>query len=233
MLKTNIIKVKNKANKSIGSINNQLQKFSKTISKLLKVINQILTQRQKLNRIILSQKSLKIHLGCGQDYIEGDLNIDSSFDSKADIIRDCNKLDCFPDGCADLIESYHFFEHFQLHEARFALREWYRILKPGGLVIIELPNLEVCAQEIGKHFNKNGSIDMAVAAIYSWPPKVAEYGYPMLHKWGWTPKSLEAELLEAGFTEIQQHPIRQTWRTGGLAWNRDMQIRATKPLIND
>lgn len=217
-------------------INPRITKYHKVITsniyQRIKITNKILKQRRELDRILASQKTLKLHLGCGQDYIPGDLNIDASFHSKADLIRNCNNLDCFPDNCADLIESYHFFEHLQLYEARFALKEWYRVLKPGGLVIIELPNLEICAKEIGKHFSKDGSIDMAVAAIYSWPPKVAQYGYPMLHKWGWTPQSLEAELSQVGFLNIQQHPIRQTWRKDGYEWKRDMQIQATKPSLN-
>lgn len=182
-------------------------------------------QRYLLKKRLASEKFLKIHLGCGQDYLPGYINIDSNPKVEADLTAD--DLDLFPDNCADAIESYHFFEHLELQQAKTALKEWLRILKPGGLVIIELPNLAVCVQEIGKHFDKKG-FDLAMAGIFSYPPFVEREGYPMIHKWGWSPETLGAELSSAGFVEVHQYPIRQTWRVAN-AFGRDMQIRATKP----
>ncbi|AFY77445.1 MAG: methyltransferase domain-containing protein [Hydrococcus sp. C42_A2020_068] len=187
-----------------------------------------LYQRDRLKKILASGKPLKIHLGCGDDYFPGYVNIDAYPESKADLIMDSKNLTLFPDNCAEIIESYHFFEHLQLHEARESLKEWFRILQPGGTVVIELPNLAVCAQEIGKHFNPKDGVDLAMAGIFSYPALVAEQGYGMIHKWGWTPETLGAELSAVGFVEVQQHPIKQTWRLG-TSWNRDMQMRGVKP----
>ncbi|OKH20156.1 hypothetical protein NIES593_19915 [Hydrococcus rivularis NIES-593] len=187
-----------------------------------------LYQRDRLKKILDSRKPLKIHLGCGDDYFPGYVNIDAYPESKADLIMDSKNLTLFPDNCAEIIESYHFFEHLQLHEARESLKEWFRILQPGGTVVIELPNLAVCAQEIGKHFNPKDGVDLAMAGIFSYPALVAEQGYGMMHKWGWTPETLGAELSAVGFVEVRQHPIKQTWRLG-TSWNRDMQMRGVKP----
>lgn len=211
-----------------GSIN-ELKQFLKPKSWLIKnkFIFQ-LYQRDRLKKILDSRKPLKIHLGCGDDYFPGYVNIDAYPESKADLIMDSKNLTLFPDNCAEIIESYHFFEHLQLHEARESLKEWFRILQPGGTVVIELPNLAVCAQEIGKHFNPKDGVDLAMAGIFSYPALVAEQGYGMMHKWGWTPETLGAELSAVGFVEVRQHPIKQTWRLG-TSWNRDMQMRGVKP----
>jgi hypothetical protein len=185
-------------------------------------------QQHRLKRILASGEPLKIHLGCGNDYLPGYINIDAYPESKADLIMDSKKLTLFPDNCVEVIESYHFFEHLQLHEARESLKEWIRILKPGGMVVIELPNLAVCAQEIGKHFNPKDGIDLAMAGIFSYPALVEKQGYGMIHKWGWTPETLGAELSSVGFVNVGQHPIKQTWRLG-TNWDRDMQLRGFKP----
>ncbi|MDJ0688717.1 MAG: methyltransferase domain-containing protein [Xenococcaceae cyanobacterium MO_188.B32] len=200
------------------------------IKKLLLRNNSIfkLQQRRRLKKILASGKPIKIHLGCGQDYIPGYVNIDSYPNAKADLIMDSRKLELLPAHCAEVIESYHFFEHLQLHEARESLRDWFRILKPGGLVILELPNLAVCTKEIGKHFAPQNGVDLAMMGIFSSPKLVKEQGYGMAHKWGWTPETLSIELSEVGFVNVHQHPIKQTWRLG-TPWNRDMQIRAVKP----
>lgn len=203
--------------------------LSKT-KKLLLQNNSVfkLQQQRRLQKIIALGKPIKIHLGCGQDYLPGYVNIDAYPGSKADLVMDATKLDLFPDNCADVIESYHFFEHLMFHKAKQMINEWFRILSPGGLVIIELPNLEVCIKEVGKHFTDD-SFDLAMGGIFGQAPGLIEKeGVTQLHKWGWTPKTLKAELSSAGFTNIHQHRIKQSWRKAA-AFGRDMQIRAVKP----
>lgn len=118
------------------------------------------------------------------------------------------------------------FEHFDYLEVLELLRDWRRILKPRGSLVLELPNLAVCIREIGKHFDEQG-YDLAMAGIFSYPPFVRKYGMPMIHKWGWTPESLSGALRESGFSDVQQQPVKQTWRLAA-AFGRDMQIVGIK-----
>jgi SAM-dependent methyltransferase len=46
----------------------------------------------------------------------------------------------FPDGWATEILSIHALEHIPPRRLRETLREWYRVLRPGGLVQIHVPN---------------------------------------------------------------------------------------------
>ena len=54
-----------------------------------------------------------------------------------------------PDASVDEIEACHLFEHLALHEAHAALREWARVLKPGGRLFLELPNFDACVRILG------------------------------------------------------------------------------------
>ena len=100
----------------------------------------------KLNRLNLD----KLNFGCGPNPLPGWVNIDGgdgkvwTAPSAAEIV----KLDAFdavrriPEGSARFIFSEQFFEHFDRPTAIQLLKEWYRILKPGGVVRIQTPDLE-------------------------------------------------------------------------------------------
>lgn len=61
--------------------------------------------------------------------------------NKADIIVDsCEKLDLFASQSMDAVFSSHLLEHIEKHEK--ALKEWYRVLKPGGYMCLYLPHKE-------------------------------------------------------------------------------------------
>jgi len=53
----------------------------------------------------------------------------------------CEKLDMFGDGTMDYVFSSHLLEHIQNYHA--ALAEWWRVLKPGGYLILYLPHADL------------------------------------------------------------------------------------------
>ncbi|MEC4991609.1 MAG: methyltransferase domain-containing protein, partial [Oscillatoria sp. PMC 1068.18] len=183
------------------------------------------------NKLINKGKPIKLHLGCGSDYFPGYINIDAYPDSQADLVMKVEELSLFPDNCVEIIESYHLFEHLYLEQARQAIAEWFRLLQPEGILVLELPNLAVSIQELGKHFGKK-NIDIAMVGIYGYPPDIKKEGVGQLHKWGWTPETLKYELEKVGFTEISQYPVKQNWRRANK-FGRDMQIRAIKPKVTE
>ncbi len=96
------------------------------------------------------QKPLKLHLGCGEKYLEGYVNIDfpvgehTVMSPKADIFADVAALS-YPDGTVDEIRSHHLFEHFSRAEALKLLVRWRGWLKPDGLLVIETPDFATSA----------------------------------------------------------------------------------------
>ena len=163
---------------------------------------------------------LKIHLGCGPDHREGWLNVDVNPDLRPDMVSRADSLPTLADGCAEAIECCHLFEHLTITEARAALREWRRLLTPGGELRLELPDFAQCVRLIGTDVD---GWDLGMIGLYGYPPAIDVEGAPQLHKWGWTPESLRAELEAAGFVDVRQVPITQTWRKAAR-YDRDMRL---------
>lgn len=92
--------------------------------------------------------AVKLHLASGKDYREGYINVDlyQSNTDRVDLIADIRKLP-FDDNSVDEILALHVIEHFDFFEGQHVLNEWYRVLKPGGLLILETPDfLETCRE---------------------------------------------------------------------------------------
>lgn len=138
---------------------------------------------------------MKLNIGCGKTYKEGFINIDAYDQTVADKIMPANNLK-FPSNSVDKIESLQLIEHLGLFNAIYALSEWFRVLKPGGDLLIETPNLE-------KSFKKfiNGDLETR-KNVLSWIYGVESEG--MIHKFCFPEELLEDQLKKIGFTNIEK-----------------------------
>src|SRR5437762_1204499 len=84
---------------------------------------------------------IKLHLGCGRNILPGYVNIDKFVDDPAVYDYDILHLP-FADGTVRQILAEHLFEHVGLGEEESLWRECYRVLEPGGQLIVETPDLE-------------------------------------------------------------------------------------------
>ncbi len=81
--------------------------------------------------MIKENNVLKLHLGCGEKYLEGYVNIDfpqsehSVLTPKVDMYHDIRTLQ-YPDNSVDEIQSHHLFEHFSRTDALKLLFRWRR-----------------------------------------------------------------------------------------------------------
>lgn len=72
-----------------------------------------------------------LHLGCGEDYRDGEHNVDAVASVDPDEVHDLDEHPWpWPDGSFTLIRAYHVLEHLEYVET--ALRECARVLVPGG-----------------------------------------------------------------------------------------------------
>ncbi len=96
------------------------------------------------SRLASSRKDaqLWVHLGCGQHYAEGMVNVDVNPFVRSDVWLDLRKGLPFADGSVDAIYCCHTLEHFHEWDVRGILRECLRILKPGKGIRIVTPDLQ-------------------------------------------------------------------------------------------
>lgn len=88
--------------------------------------------------------NLKINVGHGPFRHEGWLNVDCHLSrKKTDIVCDLRRRWPLPAGSAQYIFSEHVFEHFGYpDEIGHVMNECYRILKPGGVLRVIVPDAE-------------------------------------------------------------------------------------------
>lgn len=172
---------------------------------------------------------MKINVGCGKQTWDGWFCIDAEKHEKA--TRDPDLLYVFEfnaDGSlmqpiplesevASEIHSYHFIEHVFAWEAQAVIAEFRRLLKPGGLLVIECPNIKLAAENL-----LGGMPDQwCMWPFYGDPGQKNPY---MTHKWGYTQKTLKRLLMDAGFNTVSNLPPQ----THGAKMNRDMRAEARK-----
>ena len=109
---------------------------------------------------------MNINLACGGVYVIGAdwLNLDYSSTSPA--VQHANLLGPFPiaDATAELVYSSHFLEHIPRDQVASFLQECWRILKPGGLLRLVVPDLEnLCRTYL--HHRDQGEHDKADFAV--------------------------------------------------------------------
>lgn len=114
-------------------------------------------KRQWLEKVMAhasGKEAVRLHLGCGQNYFEGYVNIDFPSSehnvqtrSVADFHADLLELD-LPAGTVDEIRSHHVFEHFDRPSAMALLVRWHRWLKIGGRLVIETPDVEESFRQV-------------------------------------------------------------------------------------
>ena len=174
-------------------------------------------------------KALKLNLGCGDKILPGYINIDTVSERKTkkpDIIADIRDLQSIKTSIADEILAVHVIEHFYYWEVIPLLTSWKRILKPGGKIILECPNLRYACQMLLENPGKASSADQN-GQMSMWPL----YGDPswkdplMCHKWAYTPDSPIKVVASAGFINAKQEKAQFK-----LQEPRDMRITGINQL---
>jgi len=110
----------------------------------------------------------------------------------------------FPDNHADVVRASHLVEHLELDEVPDALREWHRVLKPGGRLTLITPDLEhACREYVAGRLSAGGVTANLLGAG----------GFPEnLHRSLWDRVSLTVVLQQAGFAEAVRDVQCPDWQ---------------------
>lgn len=166
--------------------------------------------------------SLKLNIGCGDRRLPGYTGIDAVQRKATDIIANAWEIP-LPDESATEILAVHIWEHFYLWECPRVITEWRRLLTPGGLLVLELPDLVKCCRNVLEgRVGKTHKDQMTMWGLYGDPTTSDPF---MTHRWGWSPKTLKEFLIQHGFSSVKE--TRTQFHRAG-ADLRDMRLEARK-----
>jgi glycosyltransferase involved in cell wall biosynthesis len=162
---------------------------------------------------------LYLNLGCGHDIREGFLNIDLFSDDPRVIRMDIRRLE-LPDGCADGILASDVLEHFSHRETDVVLKEWARLLRPGGQLMIRCPSLSL---QMKAYASGIWDADIASYMIFGGQTNPGDY-----HCIGFDQKSILRHLQLAGLEMISFEEQDTPQERGYI--NLNMTVVARKPV---
>lgn len=108
----------------------------------LRTTNWFLQQKIKRNYLASSHVK-KLQIGSGPNTLEGWLSTDIAPASEGVIYLDATKRFPFAENTFDYVYSEHMIEHIPRNDGLFMLKECRRVLKPGGILRLSTPDLEV------------------------------------------------------------------------------------------
>ena len=156
-----------------------------------------------------------LHVGCGpqdKSQIKGfnndswkEIRFDIDKNVNPDIVGTLTDMRLVGTGSVDAIYSSHNIEHIYPHEVEVALREFYRVLKDDGMVVLRCPDLQsVCEAVIQDKLleplyeSASGPIT-PMDILYGHIVSVAKGNDYMAHKCGFTYSVLDRAFHDAGF----------------------------------
>ena len=158
-----------------------------------------------------------VYIGAGEDKYNDCLRLDVRKDVKPDVVWDLEKLPLpFKNEELDMIIAKDVIEHITFHKTEALLKDLYRVLKHGGRIYMQVPDLEAIARKIILDPNFCYGDLCGWKAISYWV-----YGgqdYPEnTHKAGFTIPTLKKLLESLGF---QVEEIKNDNGTNIQCWAR-------------
>lgn len=154
-------------------------------------------------------ETVRLNLGCGRDVRPGWVNVDLHPANPEVIRAELPELP-FRDGSADEVLLSHVLEHFGFADGLRLTQEIFRVLRPGGVATIEVPDIQWCmAQFLGSpepNLYTDPTNDYVTShrwglfAMSIWGDQHHEGLY---HKWGYTAHRLLHLLNHVGFAEAR------------------------------
>ena len=138
----------------------------------------------------------KLNIGCGNNKIEGYFNIDASPDLDVDMTVDVKQGLPFPDNSVEEILFFHAIEHIEEKFHNQVLEEFWRVLKPEGLILISYPEFEKVAQNYID--NHRGMREFWKNTIYGLQRYPGDYHVALMNS-----ELFAEKLQEIGFINIE------------------------------
>lgn len=138
----------------------------------------------------------KLHIGCGDEAIEGWVNIDAAPYPAVDVVQDVTKAIPFAE--CSLIFAEHFIEHLSLQDARKFLALCRTALAPEGVLRLTTPNLDWVHETQYRPAFWSGAEEAVADCL-----RLNRSFYGWGHRFLYNRDTLAGLLREAGFATVE------------------------------
>lgn len=144
---------------------------------------------------------MKLHLGCGKRHIAGFVHIDAVEYPHIDHVATIDALPFIPDNSIELIYTCHVLEHFKRNDVNRVLREWHRVLRPGGILRVSVPDFA----KLVEVYLRSRDIRQVIGPIFGRQDYLYNIHYNVFDE-----RSLAETLESAGFVDVRPYDWRRT-----------------------
>ena len=179
----------------------------------------LLKRRAGMPKGLPEDKQILLHVGCGMwdpdavpEQFRGpdwhELRYDIDPDVRPDIVGSIVDMVGVPSESVDAVYSSHNLEHVFAHEAVRVFQEFLRVLRPGGEVLVTMPDLQqvaalIASDKLEDPFYKGpcGALT-PLDVVYGKGDWIAEGNVFMAHRTGYTARTLDRKLRKTGFCDV-------------------------------
>jgi len=169
-----------------------------------------------------SKRKTILHVGCGQAPLPAsftrdewqEIRYDIDPGVKPDVVGSMTDMAQLADASIDAVFSSHNLEHLPAHDVPQALAEFLRVLRPGGVAWIMVPDVQSLGERIaagdleGELYRSAAGPIAAADVLWGHRASLAAGRHYMVHRYGFSAATLERRLAEAGFgpVKVQRNP---------------------------
>jgi predicted SAM-dependent methyltransferase len=146
-----------------------------------------------------ASSEIRLHLGCGNIDHPGFINIDGRPMRHVHHVQRIDRLPNFGDGTAVLVYASHCLEHFPNLQLTAVLQEWCRVLKPGGVLRLSVPDFDVLVEI---YLESGRDIEVVQGPLMGGQDYPFNFHYAALNE-----QKLTALLHGAGFRAVQRWQV--------------------------
>lgn len=160
-----------------------------------------------------------LHVGCGltgREHVSAglrlapwrEIRLDIDPGMKPDIVASITDMEAVPEASVDAVYSSHNLEHLHAHEVPLALREFRRVLRPEGFLVLTCPDLlSVCRRIVDGQADRPAYHSPAgpvtpLDMLFGYRGLLAQGYLDMAHRTGFTMDMLADLVSEAGFASV-------------------------------
>lgn len=178
--------------------------------KVRSLISRIRRGKPAFNNIKKAAQSNLLNIGCGPYSKPEFINLDYLWEPGIDVCWNIAKKRLpFADASLEGIFTEHCLEHIEMNETLANLKEFYRLLKPGGVVRIVVPDGEIYV-DIYEKRKRGGNEKMPYEEGYITPMAringiFRNHGHRFIYDF----ETMKTLLNQAGFSDVKKLSYRQ------------------------